>query len=135
MSEAASSQLSIAKSDNTGGDSRPTGKQMPAGELLSLIRQYELASLGSQVAAGATISTTVYPSNQTMTTLEIDRYNALNAYFARPLGNEIENRSQVVLPELRDTIEWIIPQLMRIFMGTASPIRFDPEGAQDEEQA
>ncbi len=109
--------------------------KMPDSDLLSLIRQYELASLGSSVAAGATISTTVYPSNQTMTTLEIDRYNALNAYFARPLGNEIENRSQVVLPELRDTIEWIMPQLMRIFMGTASPCRFDPEGAQDEEAA
>lgn len=108
---------------------------MPETELLSLIRQYEMASLGSSVAAGATISTTVSPSNQPMTTLEIDRYNALNAFFARPLGNEVENRSQVVLPEVRDTIEWIKPQLMRIFMGTASPCRFDPEGAQDEEAA
>ena len=121
-------------SDPPDNDRKP-GQQMPEDELLSLIRQYEMSSLGSQVAAGTTISTTVYPSNQTMTTLEIDRYNALNAYFARPLGNEIENRSQVVLPELRDTIEWIMPQLMRIFMGTASPCRFDPEGAQDEEQA
>jgi hypothetical protein len=137
MSESSSSQLSVSKADKSdeAGDSRPAGHQMPDDELLSLIRQYELASLGSQVAAGATISTTVYPSNQAMTTLEIDRYNALNAYFARPLGNEVENRSQVVLPELRDTIEWIIPQLMRIFMGTASPCRFDPEGAQDEDQA
>lgn len=123
----------MAETDDSGR--KPSGQKMPESELLSLIRQYELASLGSQVAAGATISTTVYPSNQAMTTLEIDRYNAINAYYARPLGNEIENRSQVVLPELRDTIEWIMPQLMRIFMGTASPCRFDPEGAQDEEGA
>lgn len=104
-------------------------------DLLALVRQYELASLGSQVAAGATISTTVFPSNQAMTTLEIDRYNALNAYFARPLGNEIENRSQVVLPELRDTIEWIMPQLMRMFVGSKTVCRFDPENEQDETQA
>jgi hypothetical protein len=135
-----SSQLSVpaggkAGSDDAGALRKPTGQKMPDDELLSLIRQYELASLGSQVAAGATISTTTFPSNQAMTTLEIDRYNALNMYFARPLGNEVENRSQVVLPELRDTVEWIMPQLMRIFMGTASPVRFEPEGAKDEDGA
>ncbi len=136
MSEASASQINAAKStESTGGDSRPNGKQMPDDELLSLIRQYELASLGSQVAAGATISTTVYPSNQAMTTLEIDRYNALNAYFARPLGNEIENRSQVVLPELRDTIEWIMPQLMRMFVAAKTVCRFEPENENDEQQA
>jgi len=108
---------------------------MPDEQLLSLIRSYELASLGSQVAAGATISTTVYPSNQVMTTLEIDRYNALNAYFGRPLGNEVENRSQIVLPELRDTIEWIMPQLMRMFVGAKQVVRFDAENPQDEAQA
>jgi hypothetical protein len=110
-------------------------KQMSDEELLALIGSYERASLGSQVAAGATISTTVYPSQNVMTTLEIDRYNALNAYFARPLGNEIENRSQVVLPTLRDTIEWIMPQLMRMFVAAKSVVRFDAESQADEQQA
>jgi hypothetical protein len=104
-------------------------------ELLALIAQYEKASLGSQVAAGATISTTIFPSNQALTTLEIDRYNALNAYLARPLGNEIENRSQVVLPTLRDTISWMMPQLMRIFAAAKSICRFDPDSPQDETQS
>lgn len=110
-------------------------EKMTDEELLTLIRAYEMASLGSSVAAGATISTTVYPSNQAQTTLEIDRYNALNMYFARPLGNEIENRSQVVLPELRDTIEWIMPQIMRMFVGSKQVCRFDAENPQDEQQA
>jgi len=110
-------------------------KRMSEGELLALIASYERASLGSQIAAGATISTTIFPSNQAMTTLEIDRYNAINAYFARPLGNEIENRSQIVLPELRDTIEWIMPQLMRMFVGAKTVCRFDPENELDEKQA
>jgi hypothetical protein len=111
------------------------GEKMTDEALLALIASYERASLGSPVAAGATISTTVYPSNAVMTTLEIDRYNALNAYFARPLGNEIENRSQVVIPTLRDTIEWMMPQLMRIFAGSKTICRFDPENQNDEQQA
>lgn len=108
---------------------------MTDSELLTLIKQYEQASLGSQVAAGATISTTVYPSNQAMTTLQVDRYNALNSFWARPLGNEVENRSQVVLPIVRDTLSWIMPQLMRMFAGSKTICRFDPENEQDEEQA
>lgn len=111
------------------------GEQMTEEALLSLIAMYERASLGSQVAAGATISTTVYPSNAVMTTLEIDRYNALNAFFARPLGNEVENRTQVVLPVVRDTMSWIMPQLMRIFAAAKSICRFDPIGQADEDQA
>jgi hypothetical protein len=110
-------------------------KGMSDEQLLHLIGALEKASLGSQVAAGATISTTIYPSNQAMPTLEVDRYNALNAYFARPLGNEIENRSQVVLPELRDTVEWIVPQLMRMFVAAKTVCRFEPDNPGDEDQA
>ena len=118
----------------TEGSGESNGK-MTDGELLQLIAAYERAALGSSVAAGATISTTVYPSQQAMTTLEIDRFNAINMYFGRPFGNEIENRSQVVLPELRDTIEWIKPQLMRMFASSKTICRFEPETPQDEQQA
>lgn len=104
-------------------------------ELLALIAQYEKASLGSSVAAGATISTTSFPSNQAMTTLEMDRFSALNMYMARPLGNEVENRSQVVIPELRDTVEWIMPQLMRMFVAAKQICRFEAEGPNDVDQA
>lgn len=115
-------------------DAAPRGK-MSDEELLALIARMEKASLGSEVAAGATISSTVYPSNSVMPTLEIDRFNALNAYYARPLGNEVENRSQIVLPELRDTVEWIVPQLMRMFAGAKTVCRFEPENQNDEDQA
>ena len=112
-----------------------TREEMSDSDLLSLVRGCEMASLGSQVAAGATISSTVFPNNQAMTTLELDRYNALNMYFARPLGNEVENRSQVVLPELRDTIEWMMPMLMRMFFASKTICRFDAENPKDEQQA
>lgn len=125
--------------DTGPGDSiQPTprdGKKMSDGELLSLISMYMKASLGSQVAAGATISTTIYPSKDILTTLEIDRYNALNAFFARPLGNEVENRAQVVLPVVRDTMSWIMPQLMRMFAAAKSVCRFDAENENDSTQA
>lgn len=111
------------------------GQKMTEEALLSLIAMYERASLGSQVSAGATISTTVFPSNTAMTTLEIDRYNALNSFFARPLGNEVENRSQVVMPVVRDTMTWIMPQLMRMFAAAKAVCRFDPVGQGDEDQA
>ena len=87
-------------------------------DLLALIGQYEKSSLGASVAAGATVGGKVSPSNQSMNTLEVDRYNAINAYYARPLGNEVQDRSQVVIPEFRDTIEWVMPQLMRMFAAT-----------------
>lgn len=70
-----------------------------------------------------------------MTTLEVDRFNAINMYYGRPFGNEVENRSQVVLPELRDTIEWIMPQLMRMFVSSKQICRFEPETPEDEQQA
>ena len=114
---------------------KPKRGPMSDADLLALLQQYEQASLGSSVAAGATISSTVEPNGQMLTTLEIDRYNALNAYFGRPLGNEIENRSQIVLPELRDTIEWIMPYLMRMFLASKSVCRFDAENEADANQA
>lgn len=103
--------------------------------LLNIIRAYELASMGSSVSSGASVGQYFPASQNNQTTLEVDQYNALNLYFARPLGNEIENRSQVVLPEVADTVDWIMPQLMRMFAGTKNICRFEPEGPQDVDRA
>lgn len=110
-------------------------KPMSDEELLALIGTYEKASLGSSVSVGPSVGGNIKPAGQQMTTLEIDRYNALNAYYARPIGNEVEDRSQIVLPELRDTVEWIMPTLMAMFVGSGKPVQFDPEAPGDEDQA
>lgn len=110
-------------------------EKMTDAELLAAIGNYEKASLGSSVSVGPSVGGSVKPAGQTMTTLEIDRYNALNAYYGRPLGNEIDDRSQIVMPELRDTVEWIMPQLMRMFVASGKPVQFDPEAPGDEDQA
>ncbi len=104
-------------------------------DLLGLIGQYEKSALGSNVSVGPSVGGYIQPNGQQMTTLEIDRYNALNAYFGRPLGNEVDNRSQIVLPELRDTIEWVMPQLMRMFAATPKICQFEPVAPGDEAQA
>ncbi len=104
-------------------------------QLLALVGQYEKGALGSSTASGTIVQGTTYPNSENMTTLEVDRFNALNAYAARPMGNEVENRSQVVIPEFRDTVEWIMPQLMRMFMGSKNVCRFDARGPDDIDQA
>jgi hypothetical protein len=41
---------------------------------------------------------------------------AMDRFYARPFGNEIEGRSQVVTHDVEDTLNWIMPKLMRAFM-------------------
>jgi hypothetical protein len=66
--------------------------------------------------------------------LSSDREQAMNFYFGRPMGTEQEGRSQVVSKDLMDTVEWIMPSLMRIFC-TMDAVQFDPVGPEDEELA
>lgn len=64
-----------------------------------------------------------------------ERAEALARYKGDPLGNEVEGRSQVVDRSVMDTVEWIMPSLMRIFMGGDEIGKFDPIGPQDEPAA
>ena len=47
-----------------------------------------------------------------------DRIKALDYYLGEPFGNEVEGKSQVVSTETADTIEQIMPSLMRVFCGS-----------------
>ena len=64
-----------------------------------------------------------------------DRIKALDYYLGEPFGNEIEGKSQVVSTETADTIEQIMPSLMRIFCGSDKYVRFAPRNAEDAEAA
>jgi hypothetical protein len=59
---------------------------------------------------------------------------ALALYMGDPLGNEVEGRSHVVSRDVADTVEWIIPSLLRVFLHDDIVV-FDPVGPEDEEQA
>lgn len=62
------------------------------------------------------------------------RERALDFYYGRPLGNEIDGRAQVVTKDLMDVIEWRMPSLMRIF-ATMNAVQFDPVGPEDTDEA
>lgn len=72
--------------------------------------------------------------NSTDSELREDREKALDFYYGRPMGNEIEGRAQVVSKDMMDTIEWMMPSFMRIFC-TQQAVQFDPVGPEDEVQA
>lgn len=67
--------------------------------------------------------------------LSEDRRKALSYYNGELFGNEIEGRSQYVSTEVRDTIEWIMPSLLKIFTAGDRIVRFEPQGPEDEQEA
>ena len=60
-----------------------------------------------------------------------DRIEAMDYYLGEPFGNEQSDRSQVVSTEVFDTIEHIMPSLMRIFTQSDEYVRFVPHGPED----
>ena len=59
------------------------------------------------------------------------RANATRYYLGEPFGDEEEGRSQVVSMDVRDTVQAILPSLMRIFFGPKRVVEFSPEGPED----
>lgn len=64
-----------------------------------------------------------------------ERADNLNRYFARAYGNEQDGRSSVVSPDVRDTVEWAMPTLLRILTAGDKVVEFDPEEPGDIEAA
>ena len=67
--------------------------------------------------------------------LSIERGENMDYYQGQPFGNEIEGRSSVVSSDVRDTIEWILPTLIRIFCSGENAVEFEPEQPGDTEAA
>lgn len=64
-----------------------------------------------------------------------DRADNWDRYYAKPYGNERDGYSQVVSTDVMDTVEWIMPSLMRVFASGEEIVRFEPVGPEDEEVA
>ena len=64
-----------------------------------------------------------------------ERIRAMDFYLGEPMGNEVEGRSQVVSTEVSDTIEAIMPNLMRVFTANDQYVRFNARTADDVERA
>ncbi len=67
--------------------------------------------------------------------LSNERAKAIDYYYGRPMGNEVEGRSQVISKDVADTIEWIKPSIVRIFTAGEDVVKFDPIGPEDENAA
>lgn len=67
--------------------------------------------------------------------LSVQRRDALKQYEGDKYGNEVDGRSQVVDRTIMETIEWIMPALMRIFASADTIVRVEPQTPADEEQA
>lgn len=67
--------------------------------------------------------------------LSRDRARALDYYYGRPFGNEVPDRSQAMLLDVADTIEWIMPAIMKVFTAGDEVVAFRAVGAEDEEAA
>lgn len=63
------------------------------------------------------------------------RTKAMEYYLGEPFGNEKPDRANVVTREVLDTIEWIKPELMKLFASGSETVRFEPEGQDDVEAA
>src|ERR1035437_8493284 len=67
--------------------------------------------------------------------LSPERARATEYYLGKPFGNEEDGRSQVVLTEVRDAVNGIVPALMRIFFGLENVVEFVPTRQDNVEQA
>ena len=94
------------------------GEKMTDDELLSLVGQHIEQSVG--YIGGA---------------LTQQRAQAQRYYQSQPFGDEVDGRSQIVLSDVADTIEAILPQLLEPFVAGDRVVRFNAAGPEDVETA
>lgn len=107
-------------------------QKMDERTLLQLVSLHEKNAIGSSSTAAniATSGTTTSYGS-----VDVERAQALDYYHGRPLGNEVEGRSQVVSQEVRDTIEWAMPQIMRMFVNSKDIVQFEPDDSTSIQEA
>jgi len=60
-----------------------------------------------------------------------ERELAVRAYHRLPYGNEEEGMPSAITSDVQDTVEWILPALLKIFTSTDKAVSFEPTTAQD----
>ena len=64
-------------------------------------------------------------------TISPERALALQYYRGEPFGNEEEGRSQVISRDVRDTVQAILPSLMKVFFSGNNIVEYAPNGPED----
>jgi len=60
-----------------------------------------------------------------------ERETNMRQYHRLPYGNEEEGWSQIVTSDIQDTVEWILPDLLDVFVSTDKAVVFEPSKPQD----
>jgi len=63
------------------------------------------------------------------------RESAMREYQRLPYGDEEEGRSGFVTSDVLDTVEWVRPALLKIFVGGDEAVSFEPTGPEDVDGA
>lgn len=67
--------------------------------------------------------------------LSNQRALAMDHYLARPYGDELDGRSQVVSRDLMEVVDWALPELMNVFLASGNVVDFVPMNDEDVEAA
>jgi len=67
--------------------------------------------------------------------LATPRENAASFYDGGPMGSEVPGRSSIVMTEVHDVVNAMLPGLMRLFTGNEHVLEFEPQEQNDVEQA
>lgn len=59
------------------------------------------------------------------------RAESTRYYKGDPFGNEVDGRSQVVSRDVRDSVQAVLPSMMRVFFGSEKVVEFVPRTAND----
>lgn len=67
--------------------------------------------------------------------LSQQRANGLSYYLGEPLGNEQPGKSKVVSRDVQETVDWMMPSLMKVFTSGDSVVQFTAQNENDVPQA
>lgn len=60
-----------------------------------------------------------------------DREASMREYHRMPYGNEVDGESQIVASDVQDTVEWLLPSLLKTFTSTDKAVSFEPTSQAD----
>ena len=118
MAQEAEFAIDMPSDEQEAADAEKERVAMADQKLIALIRQREDNAYGDDTDS-----------------VSLERARALDMYLGRPLGNEIEGRSQVVSKDLYDTVETILPVMQRIFAAGDNVCDWQPQNEDDADAA
>lgn len=64
-----------------------------------------------------------------------ERESSMRQYHRMPYGNEVDGSSTIVASDIQDSVEWILPALLKTFTATDRVVEFIPRTASEVESA